>query len=576
MSTSKHDDNKESAVLGSSQTNRSQQPSVRLRPKVVSAIVFTCGMVLVLFMTWSQHESQRQSQQLEFERRASREIYSIRSQFEQMTIQLQSVAGFVVSHPDLKREQFHQFVGPILERNEGLQAVEWIPRVQHAPRKQYERAAIENGLNSFRFTERNDEGELVAARNRPEYYPVYFVEPLEGNEAALGFDLASNPLRLEALNRSGSTGQPVATAGIRLVQESGDSYGFLVFVPVYQPWTESENEIDLVQKRKDSLLGFALGVYRVQAMHDAALGGVGEAVAHFQITDVTDATPVQLLTDAAFKANADAPRSYHEEHLRLAGRQWKITCVATDRFNESSARDSGIWTAIVIGFIVVLLVSILTHQIGQHRLGLRNLVDTQARELDAKTGELATLVQELECQNFAMNQHIILSVTDIRGTIITVNDKFCSIAGYTEEELLGQNHSIVKSDFHSDEFFREMWLTISQGRVWTGEIQNKAKDGSPYWVHSTIVPLRNVEGKIDRYLAARTDITLFKELQTLSDERNVALEEVLEDVEATNALMNNRELRMIELKREINLLCDQCNEIPRYDMSELAESAFPV
>jgi PAS domain S-box-containing protein len=148
------------------------------------------------------------------------------------------------------------------------------------------------------------------------------------------------------------------------------------------------------------------------------------------------------------------------------------------------------------------------------------------RESLAATSEVAR--KDLADQKFALDQHAIVAMTDVQGRITYVNDKFCAVSKYSREELLGQDHRIMNSGYHPKEFFQQMYSTIAQGGVWRGEIRNRAKDGSFYWVDSTIVGLAGADGKLHKYVAIRVDITERKRAEEVR-ERLAAVVESSDD-----------------------------------------------
>ena len=153
----------------------------------------------------------------------------------------------------------------------------------------------------------------------------------------------------------------------------------------------------------------------------------------------------------------------------------------------------------------------------------------------------ARSVQDLANIKYALDMAAIVAITDVRGKILHVNDTFCEISKYSREELIGQDHRIINSGHQTPLFFKELWATIKEGKVWQGEINNRAKDGSYYWVDTTIVPLLGDNGQPEQFIAIRKDITYAKRIERELRLLNEGLEERV--VDRTAALQaTNREL----------------------------------
>lgn len=192
--------------------------------------------------------------------------------------------------------------------------------------------------------------------------------------------------------------------------------------------------------------------------------------------------------------------------------------------------------------------------IEQIKLSQKRIAELETADIERKKAEesFLSIRTQLEGQKKALDQFAIVAETNAKGRITYVNDQFCQTSKYSREELIGKDHrNVANSGYHSKEFWKDFWTTIQSGKIWRGDVRNKAKDGSLYWEDTTIVPFLGKEGKPEKYLAIRANIT----------DRKLAEEEVLKaaQIKSEFTSMVSHELRtpLTIIKESIGILDDE-------------------
>lgn len=353
--------------------------------------VLTAGVLLGAVFFVALRSLEEKNVEASFDRVAGQRLDALEANITLTLNNLVSLGAFCEVEHHVDRVEFARFNSMVIARSKAIQAFEWSPRVPKNLRSAYEKAARRDGFPSFQITDRLSHGQLGRAGEREEYFPVFFVEPFKGNEKAFGFDLASDPTRREALQRSRDTGRLVATRRIILVQETGDQYGFLVFRPVYRDGVEPAN----AEGRRGALTGFVLGVFRVEDIVEKVGAVPSDASGVRVVIFDRNAEPRQRLLypkSAQFDGVWDLPYGFRvTREISVAGRTWEAAAYPLPGAFQAVRWSS--WSALAA---VLLLTSLLAAYVRYN--WLRQYRKQLEVEVAARTAELSYANEELKTE----------------------------------------------------------------------------------------------------------------------------------------------------------------------------------
>jgi len=466
------------------ETIQSKQGGVR--KYILPLAVLIVGISLTLYAFSYMERSERARAKEVFEEESLRDISSaVLNQVQGSLDSVSDVKSLFAASSFVSRTEFQVFVRHELAKDRGIQALEWIPYVQGAERAAYEAAAREDGLADFQFTERQSQGDMTSREEQESYFPVYYVEPLEGNQTALGFDLASSPDRLEALTRAGDSGQMTGTAPITLVQEGGKQRGFLAFVPVYRGGALPDSP----EARRADLQGFALGVFRIDDLVNQALAGLSSEHIHLQVYEIDALHGDILIYDQS--AEGESPDHLTVSPLTVsnvidvAGRSWRLEFHALPSFVDQY-QSSFPWFMLLTGIVVTGSVSFYLYS--------------------ARKRTRMLIAQEERYRTVFEGTHDLIQSIDTDGKFNFVNPAWHNTMGYTPEELPELAFpEIVHPD--SAEHCQEVFSRVMDGqRVADLEFKCRRKNGDTLILRGSAIPVI-AAGKIVATTTFLRDVT---------------------------------------------------------------------
>lgn len=546
---------------------KSSRIAISAAPVKTGVLVAVVGIVCSVAFWKSVSDVKKAHVNSAFEGRSKEVTESIDRSLKETILRFEALNAFWLASREVTRTEFQRFVMPLLDASESIQALEWIPRTSAEMRDAVELDARQDGAAGYQFTEAGEDGAMVERRPAEMYFPVLYIEPLEGNEMALGFDLGSEPQRKKALMKAWKTRHPVATAPVDLVQLPVDERkGFLLIYPVFK----SDSE------------GYVLAVFKSGKMISAGIGSVVADDLDVFVYDVADSGEGELIhkicdddsPHLSFAAGTEDPGSIYREEINMAGRRWVVVARATPEFNKKFSLWMGAWPVLLVGLALTALVVLLV--VNRQRALARLSVWYHDMELEVKKRTDALSNSEERLHLAVSGAKIGVWHWDIRANRVEWSDLCGEILGIpksedvTFERFLGALHP-------EDQELTNLAVesALEKHAEYGVEYRSIWPDGSTHWVEAIGQGYYDEEGQPTIMRGILMNITARKEseeaLRSARDEAekaNQAKSEFLANMSHEIRTPMNGVLGMTEL-----LLQTQLNAKQR-DFGEMAyESA---
>lgn len=490
---------------------------------------------------------------LQFDRDSSRLNEALNESLHVYLDALRSIESFYSASVIVDRQEFHVFVTHLLGNYTGFQAIEWSPLILSTERQAFESGIQREGFPDFQINERDANQRMVRAGNRTEYVPVTFVEPYQGNESALGYDLYSNEIRREAIDRARDSGETAATSRISLVQERGKQFGVLAVVPIYSnglPHTTLE-------ERRSNISGYVLAVFRGGDIVSASLQDRNREELSYRLMDESASPSEQLLFTSdqnEFKPLILAENSLFGKNVSLAssttipfgGHQWRFEVAPTQAYFAAHRSDNA-WLIQLVGLLLTSMVGAFVMVLSGRESLLRQLVQERT---------IALSKSEERFRSTFEHAPVGVAIAKLDGHYQSVNQGFCDIVDYARDELLNMTFKqLTHPDYHEAD--AEIVRRMLSGDIaeFRKEKQYIRKNGELVWVNLSTKLIRDGKDTPDHFLAVIENINRRKQAEDSLRKLSLAVEQspasiLITDVDAKIEYVNEALIQVTGYSRD--------------------------
>jgi diguanylate cyclase (GGDEF)-like protein/PAS domain S-box-containing protein len=346
---------------------------------------------------------------------------------------------------------------------------------------------------------------------------VYYIEPYAGNEPALGFAITSHPNLKHAVRLARDSGETTLTEGVKMVRGEKDGYGYILLKPVYR----KGGNLGSIEGRRSNFIGLVAGSFRLSISIPFGMRNMPNLGIDVWITDLSAPEEKRFLHFQPSPSRntylqptpQDWEKAEQGPHLKktldMLDRKWSFLFTPAPKFLKDH-RPWRAWTALLFSLFFTAMISFYLFSETRHanRMTDKNLQllyqIEERKQAEEKLKQAAAVFENTTDGAF---------ITDAKGYLVAVNRAFIDISGYSEEELIGQNPRLWKSDRHNQEFYDAVWSALREKGQWRGEIWNRRKNGDVYPAWMTISAIRDHHGDTINYATILSDITVIKESQ---------------------------------------------------------------